>query len=502
MKRTALGAHIYAGAFTVGVSEVFDVQAILEDTGYGASTHRLNFPDIPVYVGKPWPSLRYEGVSFLYANPPCAIFSPLGSRIGRGAEQWRTDPRVGCWRDVLALVPQVKPRAWALESVPQAYAAGREMVDEFTVGLLLLGYSVTHLFVDSRWMGIPQSRKRFFLVAHRPSTFRISPLNWAPPPTVNETFALIPADIGLLQVKDPELVAAMRPGEQGVDVFDRLHPDPELNPDGSVKGRPRLGDQRLPLDGVMGAFTGAAVYHPTQDRHCSYPEMLALGGYPDWFRCDGNPRDWPSLLARGVMPPVARWLARSIDETLDYPDGKWEDRTVRRVDLREPEIASVDLTRAYLDDRGKARVRARADGTFQPVVRDGTARVKIRSTKRRDPTNPFAPTETNVPEYSGAEGKRTSRTGNVYSPEKVPEPPVVSLDEAPPAQPGESSADYVRRHLRDGFSDPDLLAGCVRTCYPGRLTTRKEIYLHYCKLEEEGCVTLAPPWFKRRAKRK
>ncbi len=168
---TALGCHIYAGGFTCGLVRHFDVIGVFEDGGYGASTHRLNFPSIPVHIGKPWPVEQYKNkVSFVATNPPCAIFSAAGIRTTRGADAWRTDPRKGCWYDCFQLVDDLTPRAWCLESVTQAYTTGRELVDEFTKLALIRGYSVSHVLINAVYYGVPQKRKRFFLVLHRAST--------------------------------------------------------------------------------------------------------------------------------------------------------------------------------------------------------------------------------------------------------------------------------------------------------------------------------------------
>ncbi len=78
----ALGAYIFHGGFTIGVknSGMFEVLAHLEGAGaYGKDSCQLNWPGFPVYHAEDqWPLEKFEGVDFIYANPPCAIFSPMG----------------------------------------------------------------------------------------------------------------------------------------------------------------------------------------------------------------------------------------------------------------------------------------------------------------------------------------------------------------------------------------------------------------------------------------
>jgi len=77
-KPKAVGAYIFAGLFTVGVCEHFDVLCHLEDGPFGVATARKNWPDMPIHTDPAtWPTkeLRREGVTLIYCNPPCAPWS-------------------------------------------------------------------------------------------------------------------------------------------------------------------------------------------------------------------------------------------------------------------------------------------------------------------------------------------------------------------------------------------------------------------------------------------
>lgn len=382
---TAVAAYVYAGGFSVGVRRAgFDVLCHLEgDNGYGVPDAKLNWPELPIYFGPSrWPmkELSDFGVDFLYANPPCAIFSAMGIRTTRGAEGWRTDARLDHWWDSFRALEQVRPRAWALESVCQAYTTGRGVIDEMTKRALMMGYSVSHLFISAMNHGIPQDRKRFFIVAHKQPRFRPQLLNYAPPPTCGEAMAEVgdPGEYTPLNENHRLALRECQPGERLCNAWMRLNPnfDENRNDRGQVIGRPSFQDRRLDPAEVMGAFLGDKFFHWEQERLLGVNEMKALCGYPQDFKLAPPQRGWPSMLARAVMPPVGEWLARSVASTLSDAEGSWGDRRVFKVDTRHQGIEPEDLTSQYLEN-GRVRIRVRADGSWasstpaQPLTQVG-----------------------------------------------------------------------------------------------------------------------------------
>lgn len=353
----AVGAYVFAGGFTVGVSEHFKVAATCEGDGaYGVATHRLNFPHVPAFHGPArWPDgLRAVGpVDFIYANPPCAAWSVAGVSLTKGPDAWKTDPRTECWRQSFQLFEDAvkrghkRPHVLAIESVTQAYMPhrGRPLMNELAARALALGYSVTHLLVDAKWLGAPQCRRRYFFVAHDVA-FKPGAGNWAPAASVQDTLALV-HDPGVVQPHNPghaRWLKRAKPGE-GLKHQWHLHhgQDPAKwprRPDGRVPGRPMFFEGRLPLDRPAGTFVGDFWYHPTEDRKLGHNEHKALCGFPQSFEVAGDNRHWASLLARGVLPPVAEWLARHARAAIEA--GAPESGNVYEVDLRKPPLNGVE----------------------------------------------------------------------------------------------------------------------------------------------------------------
>lgn len=319
---TALGAYIFAGGQTVGVSNHFDVLAHLEDGNYGVNTFRRNFPNIPVYTKvDTWPTDEFMGmVDWVYANPPCAVFSAAGKSHG-SFNGWKTDPRLGCYRNCFSLLKTVRPKFLTIESVTNAYKNGKEFLRELEVEAENEGYSVTHVFVNARDCGVPQERRRHFFVAHRGRfdaqrpkrdrrtvkdvLYRIRTSGWHRP--IREDLVKYLPEIG---------------PNQGFREFWEKDNPPEkqiVDSRGFVQGRPRMMEARLPWDAAMGAFIGDFYIHPTKDRNLGVNEARALCCYPSKWKLGCPPPSAFSEFARAVLPPVADWLAQQILASLDNP---------------------------------------------------------------------------------------------------------------------------------------------------------------------------------------
>ena len=359
LRPTAVGIHIYAGGFTVGVKQAgFDVLCHLEIGKYGVASVKANWPALPVHIGEEnWPlkDLAKKEVDLLYSNPPCAIFSVAGISTTQGPEAWRDDPRLKDWYQAWQVFEQLRPKVFALESVCQAYSKGREVIDKFTSQAISLGYSVQHVLMDAKWTGIPQSRKRFFFVAYRPWLPLELRFDWAKPPTVGQVLDTIsnPGHINRHNrgANFAQWIKKTLPGGSLVHTFDKFCPDCR----GKGSGRPGFMYYRLRRNHQMGVFTGDVFSHPTKHRFLGISEMKVLCGYPLDFRLGGLPSQHPSLLARAVLPPVGEWLADSLLGMITMQARRRAFPTVTLVDIRKPPGIYYDLTAEYLSDQAKAK---------------------------------------------------------------------------------------------------------------------------------------------------
>lgn len=106
----------------------------------------------------------FDGIDLVVGGPPCQPYSVGG--LGRGA----ADPRDGLPLFVDA-VKQVQPRVFVLENVPGLGFAKhtpylQQLLEELT------GYRIDQRMLNAADFGVPQARKRLFIVGRRDGAVR------------------------------------------------------------------------------------------------------------------------------------------------------------------------------------------------------------------------------------------------------------------------------------------------------------------------------------------
>lgn len=327
---TALGVYIFAGGFTLGVKRAgFNVLAQLEDGRFGVETTRRNHPGLPVHTTlDSWPLEKFRGkVDFVYGNPPCAPWSTAGISHKWKGQDFKTkylrDPRTSCVYSLFNVLKVVRPKVWAWESVTPALKKGYTMVKELTDGAAAMGYSTTYVLLNSKDLGVPQQRYRFFCVFHKikiPWQYpRVSEFT-----TVREAIKNVPFDL-LTDVYPPsknfeKILKHTKEGEGLATAFNRMYPPDKrvLNHRGHVIGRPAFSQFRAFWDKPAGTIIGGAhMFHPVEDRVLSVPETAVLCTYPADYEFIGPLGDRYCQIARAVMPDVGMWLGDNVRRALE-----------------------------------------------------------------------------------------------------------------------------------------------------------------------------------------
>lgn len=311
-KLKALGGDIYAGGFTLGVKQAgFDVVGIVGHDAYGFATHQANFPKIPQVAGRDsWSGKdagSHYGVDLFYTNPPCALWSSAGmyaQKNSAATANRHKDPRAGQYDDLANYSLEIGAKVWIWETVPNAWTRGREFV------LKVLGkhyakgrhcYIVRFINGD---VGVPQTRERLFLITSD------KPLVLTPPPghtvTVGEVWKGLGRGTPLRT--SPKLAAFLKAAEPGQKLRSLIgRPDlPDLKP--SFLWQVLDPKKRAPT--LIGPIWG----HP-KGRQLTIEEYKAIATFPQNFEVPANAAG-VSLLARGVAPLTAKWIAGQVRDNL------------------------------------------------------------------------------------------------------------------------------------------------------------------------------------------
>ena len=308
MKRfNAVGAYIYAGGFTVGMSKWFNVQAHLEDGQFGVPTVRRNFPDLPIFTNPAnWPLENFKGCDVCYANPPCSPWSSAGNRGKVAASD------TGDHFTLLKLLTELDPTIWVWESVPQAYTGSEDGLSRYiTDEAIDRGYSVYHFLHDSKFLRLPQQRRRVFTIASKVVIDFPLPDNSIV--TVDEALQPVqePGEIPNFSYKWQGYLPFTGQGERLRSVVLRAQEPPGP---GFLIHR---ASPNLPSRTILG---GVHVIHPWEDRFIGVNEAKALCGYPLDYEFDRAGGDYFAQIAKAVTPMAGYYLGETLNAALQ--DGR------------------------------------------------------------------------------------------------------------------------------------------------------------------------------------
>jgi len=174
----ALGIHVFAGGFTLGVKKVFPVVCQLETHGFGRESCE-EVADVP-FVNDPnanWPA--YD-VDFIYGNPRCTAFSTMTSGYDENTHGAFAKQTIDIHQFCEYAVQHSQIAVW--ESVQQAFTTGRPLLDYLRDEIFVpAGFRVAHVLLNAASFGNSQNRKRYFFVAYRRGrNFNIQPPEISP----------------------------------------------------------------------------------------------------------------------------------------------------------------------------------------------------------------------------------------------------------------------------------------------------------------------------------
>lgn len=491
---TAVGANIFAGGFTLGVSQHFEVLAHLEHDDYGVEVARANFPGLRVFTSlDAWPETANKRIDFVYANPPCAIWSLAGNRLDRG--DWTKDPRLQRVRDIFGLVERYRPRVWAWESVCPAYEKGRPFVDELIARAAALGYAASCVLIDAQYLRAPQTRKRFFLVLHRVA------IDWAaarpdyalPPVTVGDALKGVKPNQFQSRIADTpigkqmrKLIAGTPPGGRLAGTFDQVIKNPVRGPNGKTSGKPSFLAYRIDPTKVAGVVFGDKTFHHLEARHLALNELGAIHGFPPTWDWVGEHHRLD--VQRGVLPPVGEWLARAVAAAI-AADRKIRAPITTLVDLRRPPgliQAGLDLGIGKTESARRTRSveahaatapRAGQKGLPPPSAEGEARELPAKQARARRDVERF---NREAPRDAPAKVRRTAAAVVDYAAVSIP----AALGKVAPS--ASTSGEVIREALRSGKFTDEAIAAAIRQRFTGRKTTVADVAWNRNQLRKTG----------------
>lgn len=157
------------GGLTKGLEAAgINALAAFESDPSTCESFRANFPDIEMFSGDVR-GVDFSGwrgdVDLIVGGPPCQPFSVAGRQLSS------LDPR-DCVPEFIRAVAQTEPRAFLMENVSGLAALRhRHYLSTVMESLGSLGYEVHSSVLDAADYGVPQFRKRLFIVGVKEAAF-------------------------------------------------------------------------------------------------------------------------------------------------------------------------------------------------------------------------------------------------------------------------------------------------------------------------------------------
>lgn len=378
----------------------FNVAAAVEIDPIHSCIHHFNFPGCKVLPhsvqdlsGDKIRSMAgISKVDVVIGGAPCQGFSMIGKRA-------LDDPRNSLVGDFVRIVSELDADYFVFENVKGlTVGAHRKFLEELIETFDAHGYGVRlpWLVLNSASYGVPQDRKRLFLLGAKkgkdlpfypsPSTVkagRPQMLDLPQGPSCEDALGDLP-DASTFQTlsSNDEVVTkswgkpssyaremrCMTPGDWHFGIpriwnSDRLtssartsHSDISeqrfsLTGEGSVEPISRFfklpstgvsNTLRAGTDAARGAFTSPRPIHYKYPRCVTVREMARLHGFPDWFRFHKTKWHGARQIGNSVPPPLARAVASSIITAMGVTPRKVSDP----IPLGDTSLLSLEMSHA------------------------------------------------------------------------------------------------------------------------------------------------------------
>lgn len=317
----------WAGFRSIGAVEFDRSAAATYDYNFGDHVRRdadgspLPIEDVDFTVFR-------DQVDLLAGGPPCQGFSQLGKGVS-------TDPRNRLWRHFMRAVEEVRPRAFVMENVPPILQAeeGAATISRAKG----LGYNVTSGVLNASLYGVPQRRKRAFVIGCLEAPAILPTPSGSPERTVRWAIGDLsetPSGENLHVGRNPrpESLERYKVVPEGGNRFDLQRARPDITPrcwiekpTGSTDVFGRLWWDRPALTIRTEFFKPekGRYLHPFADRPITHREAARLQTFPDDFVFVGSNIQVARQIGNAVPPLLAHNIGLKLADALE---GRFEDQ--------------------------------------------------------------------------------------------------------------------------------------------------------------------------------
>ena len=266
-------------------------------------TYESNFGEVPAGDITQISAADIPNFDVLLAGFPCQPFSTIGQRAGFKHETQGT-----LFYDVLRIISEKRPSAFLLENVKGLVSHNKgKTLETIKKSLMQEGYELHIQILDSADYGVPQVRKRIYVVGFDKSKFQDG-INFSWPAPSKKR-------VGIGKFVEQNVVDR--------SISKHLQKTYIFKVD---DGRPEIIDQQsdFPVKTLVASYhkiqrlTGTFVADgPTGLRLLSTNECKAIMGFPNSFKIPVSRTQMYRQMGNSVAVPVVRKIALQIVETLN-----------------------------------------------------------------------------------------------------------------------------------------------------------------------------------------
>lgn len=291
-----------------------------------AETYKKNFPRHNLIVDdiknvteqQIYDIIKNEKVDVIIGGPPCQGFSIAGN-IGRN---FIDDDRNRLFKEFVRFVKIIKPRVFVLENVAAMEKHNKgKTIKEIVSSFKEIGYDIKYKVLNAVNYGVPQERRRIFIVG------TLGENNFEYPHEINKTVTVKDAIDDLPKLENGETSeipnhTAMKHSAQMLEKMSYVSDGGNRN-DIPESLRPKSGDSRkyIRYNSKKPSFcvTGdmRKIFHYSQNRALTCRELARLQTFPDSFVFLGNTGKVQQQIGNAVPVLLANKIALQVKEVLD-----------------------------------------------------------------------------------------------------------------------------------------------------------------------------------------